>query len=113
MTAAALARVEQLNALEGKVAVITGSTSGIGLCIARALAAEGATIVLNGLGDQDQIEMLVQTLGARFDVPVGYGAADMSDRAAIANMIERTRRGFGPVDILVNNVGIRYVAPIE
>jgi len=113
MTAAGLARTENPRPLDGKVAVVTGSTSGIGLGIVRALAADGAMIVLNGFGDPDAIRVLGQTLGARYDVPACYDDADMSDPAAVVNMIERVRRTFGPVDILVNNAGIQHVAPIE
>jgi len=113
LVAAGLASTGAPRPLDGKVAVITGSTGGIGLGIARALAAEGAMIVLNGFGDRDEIKMLCQTLGARFDVAVSYDGADMSDPAAVVNMIERTRRGFGPVDILVNNAGIQHAAPLD
>ena len=113
MTAAGLARTENPRPLDGKVAVVTGSTSGIGLGIVRALAADGAMIVLNGFGDPDAIRVLGQTLGARYDVPACYDDADMSDPAAVVNMIERVRRTFDPVDILVNNAGIQHVAPIE
>lgn len=113
MTAGGLARNDAPRALDGKVAVVTGSTSGIGLGIANALAAQGAMIVLNGFGDQDEIRMLCHALGARYDVPTCYDGADMSDPAAVANMIERVRRTFGPVDLLVNNAGIQHVAPIE
>jgi 3-hydroxybutyrate dehydrogenase len=113
MTAGGLAATSDPRPLEGRVAVVTGSTSGIGLGIATALAAQGAMIVLNGLGDQADIEQLCQVLGARHDVPVRYDDADMSSPAEIRDMVERVGRGFGPVDILVNNAGIQHVAPIE
>jgi len=113
MQSAGLARKAAPRTLEGKVAIVTGSTSGIGLGIAGALAEQGAMIVLNGLGDQEEIATLCHVLGARFDVPVRYDAADMSDAMAIGDMIERTRRAFGPVDVLVNNAGIQHVAAIE
>jgi 3-hydroxybutyrate dehydrogenase len=100
-------------ALEGRVAVVTGSTSGIGLGIAGALAAQGAMIVLNGFGYPDKIAALCDELGAIHDVAVRHDPADMSDGTAIAAMMERASRAFGPVDILVNNAGIQHVAPID
>lgn len=113
MQSAGLARRAIHRALEGKVAIVTGSTSGIGLGIAGALAEQGAMIVLNGLGDAEEIATLCHVLGARYDVPVRYDAADMADGMAIGDMIDRTARAFGPVDILVNNAGIQHVAAIE
>lgn len=113
MQPAGLARQENPRALEGRVAVITGSTSGIGLGIAQALAAQGALIVLNGLGDKIETENLCRVLGARHDVAVRYDDADMRQPHEIADMMDRTERVFGPVDILVNNAGIQHVAPIE
>ena len=79
MTSAGLARTDAPRALDGKVAIVTGSTSGIGLGIATALAAAGAMIVINGFGDPTEIEKLCQVLGARHDVPVRYDDADMSN----------------------------------
>ena len=99
--------------LDGKVAIVTGSTSGIGLGIASALAEAGASIVLNGFGDEAEVQNLCHVMAARNDVAVRHDAADMSDPAAIAAMISRTARSFGPVDVLVNNAGIQHVAPIE
>jgi len=113
ITSAGLARTDTPRPLDGKVALITGSTSGIGLGIARELAQQGASIALNGFGDPEAIRMLCQTLGARYDVPVCYDDADMANPRSISDMVERLRRGFGPVDILVNNAGIQYVAPLE
>jgi len=98
--------------LKGKVAVVTGSTSGIGLGVARALAAEGADIVLNGFGAADAIEALRKELGAG-GVRVTYNAADMSKPAEIAGMVEAATRELGRVDILVNNAGIQFTAPVE
>ena len=98
--------------LEGKVAVVTGSTSGIGLGVARALAAEGADIVLNGFGAADAIEGLRKDLGAR-GVRVIYSPADMSKPAEIVGMIETATRELGRIDILVNNAGIQFTAPVE
>jgi 3-hydroxybutyrate dehydrogenase len=99
--------------LEGKVAVVTGSTSGIGLGIATALAAEGAAILLNGFGDAGLIERLRRELQQKHDVKVGYSAADMSKPAQIRDMVAQAERELGAVDILVNNAGIQHVAPVE
>lgn len=99
--------------LTGKSAIVTGSTSGIGLDVARALAAEGADIVLNGFGDASEIEALRAELEAAHGVRVAYDASDMSKPTEIAAMVARTEESFGRVDILVNNAGIQHVAPIE
>ena len=99
--------------LAGRVAIVTGSTSGIGLGIAAALAERGAMIVLNGFGDAAEIARLGQEMGIRYDVKVRYDAADMSDGEAVAAMVARTEQSFGAVDILVNNAGIQHVGPIE
>ena len=89
--------------LQGKRALVTGSTSGIGLAIAHALAAEGADIVLNGFGDPTAIEELCEALGA---VHIG---ADLTTREGVEALME----GAGPVDVLVNNAGMQHVAPVE
>src|SRR5687768_1409904 len=99
--------------LKARVAVITGSTSGIGLGIARALARSGANIVLNGFGDRSEIERVRAGIQAASDVEVIYNAADMSKPDEIVAMITETRKTFGSVDIVVNNAGIQKVAPIE
>jgi 3-hydroxybutyrate dehydrogenase len=99
--------------LKAKTAVVTGSTSGIGLAIARALAREGANIVLNGFGERSEIERLRSAIEADFGVGVVYSPADMSKPAEIAAMIKAAEQSFGAVDILVNNAGIQHVAPIE
>src|SRR5829696_8695612 len=99
--------------LKGKTALVTGSTSGIGLGIARALAAEGANIVLNGFGDAAAIEAERAGLEATYGIKARYSAADMSKPEEIAAMVAETEREFGAVDILVNNAGIQHVAPIE
>jgi 3-hydroxybutyrate dehydrogenase len=99
--------------LRGKTALVTGSTSGIGLGIAHCLAAEGCAIMLNGFGDAAQIEQLKRDLAHRHEVKVAYHPADMSKPEQIRQMIADTASGLGPVDILVNNAGIQHVAPIE
>jgi len=99
--------------LQGKVAVVTGSTSGIGLGIATALAAQGAAIMLNGFGDAAAIDQLQRDLAREHGVKVGYSAADMSKPAQIREMVAETERSFGAADILVNNAGIQHVAPVE
>ena len=95
--------------MKNKTALITGSTSGIGLGIARALAKEGANIVLNGFGDAAQIETIRAQLAAECGVTVRYHGADMSKPAEIAAMVAYA----GEVDILVNNAGIQHVSPVE
>ena len=98
--------------LSNKVALVTGSTSGIGLGIARALAAAGANVMLNGFGDKALIESLVADLAAQ-KVKAAYSPADMSRPAEIAAMVAQAARELGGVDILVNNAGIQHVAPVE
>ena len=98
--------------LKGKTALVTGSTSGIGLGIARALASDGANIVLNGFGARDAINAIERELQA-LSVKTLYHGADMSKPAEIADMIARAHATFGGIDILVNNAGIQHVAPIE
>ena len=95
--------------LKNKTALVTGSTSGIGLGIAKALASQGANIMLNGFGDVEGAKAEVAALG----VKVGYHGADMSKPADIEAMMAAAAEQFGRVDILVNNAGIQYVAPIE
>ena len=95
--------------LKGKTAIVTGSTSGIGLGIAKALAAQGANIVLNGFGDVDGPKAEIAALGAQ----VGYHGADMSKPAEIEAMVQYATTTFGGVDILVNNAGIQHVARVE
>ena len=99
--------------LKGKSAVVTGSTSGIGLGIARALAAEGANLMLNGFGDAGEIEKLRAGLAAEFKVKVAFNGADMSKPAQIRDMIAAATRELGAVDILVNNAGIQHTAAVE
>lgn len=99
--------------LKGKTAIVTGSTSGIGLGIARGLAAEGADVLLNGFGDTSEIEKLRETLVAQYGVRVAYSSADVSRPAEVAGMVEQAVTEFGAVDILVNNAGIQHTAPVE
>jgi 3-hydroxybutyrate dehydrogenase len=99
--------------LTGKTAVITGSTSGIGLGIAESLAASGANIVLNGFGDPKTIEETRTKLARDRNVGVVYSAADMTKSAEIEAMMALAKKEFGRVDILVNNAGIQHVDPIE
>ena len=99
--------------LKGKSVIVTGSTSGIGLGIARAFAAQGCNVMLNGFGDGIGIEKLRAALAAENKVTVLYSSADMGHAVEIAAMIDQTKRRFGTVDILVNNAGIQHVAPVE
>ena len=100
-------------ALTGKNAIITGSTSGIGLAIARVLAAEGCNIMLNGMGDKAAIDALVTEFPKMYNVKTFYSAADMSKPAEIRQMIADAQSKLGSVDILVNNAGIQFTAPVE
>ena len=99
--------------LKGKVSLITGSTSGIGLGIARALAGAGSDVVLNGLGKPEEIEAARDGVAKDYGVRVDYSPADMSKPDSIAEMIETTLRKFGRLDVLVNNAGIQHVAPLQ
>ena len=98
--------------LKGKTALVTGSTSGIGLAMAQALAAQGANIVVNGFGEPAAIEAVQKDLQQR-EVRTLYHGADMSKPAEIEQMFRAAESAFGRVDILVNNAGIQHVAPIE
>jgi 3-hydroxybutyrate dehydrogenase len=99
--------------LAGKTAIVTGSTSGIGLGIARAFAEAGMHVMLNGFGDRAEIERTRMELEGRFHVKTAYSAADMSRPADIAGMVEDAHRLLGKVDVLVNNAGIQHVEAIE
>jgi 3-hydroxybutyrate dehydrogenase len=102
-----------MRALDGKVAIVTGSTSGIGLGIARALAAQGCAILLNGFGEAPMIARLRDELAAEHAVRVVYDGADMARPEQIAAMVEHATAELGRVDILVNNAGIQHVAPVQ
>jgi 3-hydroxybutyrate dehydrogenase len=104
---------ENRRSLRGKVALVTGSTSGIGLGIARTLAAAGADVVLNGFGDKEQIHALLVELTEKYAVKTSYSSADMSKPPEIAAMVVQAARALGSVDILVNNAGIQQVAPVD
>lgn len=99
--------------LKGKTALVTGSTSGIGAGIAKALAAQGCNIVLNGMGEPAAIATQRERLSRTFGVEAVYDGADLSEPAAIERMIFEAMRDFGSIDILINNAGIQHVAPIE
>jgi 3-hydroxybutyrate dehydrogenase len=99
--------------LKGKVALVTGSTSGIGLGIARALAREGADIVMNGFGEAAEIEKLRRGIADEFKVRAIHVAADMSKPAEIATMVKGALGEFGRIDVLVNNAGIQHTALIQ
>lgn len=99
--------------LSKKTAVITGSTSGIGLAYARALAGQGANIVINGLGDADEIEKTRAAIESDFGVRCVYSAANMMKPEEIATMIGNAENEFGSVDILINNAGIQHVSPVD
>jgi 3-hydroxybutyrate dehydrogenase len=99
--------------LKGKSVVVTGSTSGIGLAIARAFAKEGCSLTLNGFGDKAAIEKERAGIETEFGVKAIYSGADMTKPAEIAAMIAATEKTFGAVDVLVNNAGIQFVAKVE
>src|SRR5882757_9152208 len=99
--------------LKGKNAVVTGSTSGIGLAIARAFAQDGANVMINGFGTPADIEKERAGIEKDFGVKAIYSPADMTKGAEIAGMIKMAETTLGSCDILVNNAGIQHVAPIE
>ncbi len=109
----ATGRSERSRSLQGKVALITGSTSGIGLAIARSLAEAGADVMLNGFGDAGAIERIRSDLASEHQVRVLFSGADMSKPAEIETMVRETERALGRLDILVNNAGIQHVEAIE
>ena len=97
----------------GKTALVTGSTSGIGLGIARTLAAQGANVVLNGFGEAGALVRLREELAERYGVQVRYDGADMGKPEAIDNMMGKALAEFGCIDLLINNAGIQHVAPVD
>ena len=99
--------------LKGRTAIVTGSTSGIGLGIARALASQGMDVMLNGFGDAAEIKRTRAAIEKKFKVKTAVSGADMSKPADIEAMVESARQAFGKVDVLVNNAGIQHVEPIE
>ncbi|MYM64930.1 3-hydroxybutyrate dehydrogenase [Pseudomaricurvus sp. HS19] len=98
--------------LQDKVALVTGSTSGIGLAVAEAFAASGCHLMLNGFGDSDDIEKLRQRLASTYAIKVCYSAADVSSPDEIAGMLHDAQEQLGGIDILVNNAGVQHVAPV-
>jgi 3-hydroxybutyrate dehydrogenase len=107
------ARLPKSADLAGKAAIITGSTSGIGLGIAHAFGAAGMNVMLNGFGSQAEIDTAQRTIAETYGVSVAYSPADMTKPDEIARMVDDARSGFGQVDVLVNNAGIQHVSPIE
>jgi 3-hydroxybutyrate dehydrogenase len=104
---------ETVMPLQTKTALVTGSTSGIGLAIARALAADGANVVLNGFGPAEAIEKARSGIESEFGVRAHYSDADMTKPDQITKMVEDAQERFGSVDVLVNNAGIQFVSPVE
>src|SRR3954453_14807082 len=107
------APIEAIEMLKGRTALVTGSTSGIGLGIARALAEAGCDIMLNGFGDASAIESERKRIADDFGVRAAFNAADLAKPPMIEAMVEATIRELGQIDILVNNAGIQHTAPIE
>jgi len=102
-----------MNKLKNKTALVTGSTSGIGLEILKKLAQNGANVVVNGFGDQNQIETIVEEIKSKYNVKAIYAPSDLSDTLQVQKLILDTVSITGTIDILVNNAGIQYVAPIQ
>jgi 3-hydroxybutyrate dehydrogenase len=103
----------EIRMLQGKSGLVTGSTSGIGLAIARALAAQGANVTINGFGDKDAIEKERVAIEKDYKVKAIYSSADMTKAGDIAEMVRASEKTFGSLDVLVNNAGIQFVSPIE
>jgi 3-hydroxybutyrate dehydrogenase len=111
--AATQERMGRIRPLAGRVALVTGSTSGIGLGILEQMASAGAMVAMNGLGDPQQIETELQRLRSCHEVEACYAPADLMQPDACAAMVAMVAQRFGRVDILVNNAGIQHVAPVE
>jgi 3-hydroxybutyrate dehydrogenase len=109
----ATSRVAPYSELAGRTAIITGSTSGIGLGIAKSFAGAGMNVMLNGFGASNEIEATQEEIEQEFGVGVAYSSADMSKPDEIADMVMQARKTFGQVDVLVNNAGIQHVEAIE
>src|SRR3569833_54650 len=105
--------VRAMSDLKGLVAIVTGSTSGIGQAMAKALAQQGCNVLINGLGDPHAIETERCEIANAFGVEIKYHGADMTKPEEIADMVDFARREFGRLDILLNNAGVQHVAPIE
>ena len=99
--------------LANKAALVTGSTSGIGLAIARAFAKEGASVMLNGFGDPAEIEAARRGIESEFGVRARHSGADMTKPDEIAAMVREAQEVFGSLDVLVNNAGIQHVSPVD
>lgn len=99
--------------LKGKSAIVTGATSGIGLAIAKGFASEGMNLLIDGFGDTPENHRIAAEIAAKFNVKCVFSPADMSKPAEIAGMVDLANKELGNVDVVVNNAGIQYVAPIE
>jgi 3-hydroxybutyrate dehydrogenase len=104
---------DDVRSLAGRVSIVTGSTSGIGLGIARALAAAGSAVILNGFGRAEEIAATQQEISSAYGVKALYSPADMTKPTAIGEMVELALDMFGRLDVLVNNAGIQHVAPVD
>src|SRR5207253_11003764 len=113
MDAQVLEKLDAAPSLAGRVAIVTGSTSGIGLGVARARAAAGADVVLNGFGDRDEIDYTCAEIERDSGARVEYDDANLMDPVAASGLVTRTLADFGRIDSLVNKAGIQFVSPVE